>query len=96
MKDKLSKDEFLAKIIKLASENPEFKQKLVENPKEVFEKIVDFKFPEDFEIAVHQDTQRTLNIVLPDTTDELSEVELAAVSGGVCWDDSCTYSGCCP
>jgi len=92
----LNKQEFLAKILKAASENPEFKEKLLQNPKAVIETMANFQLPDDFEIIVHQDTPTKLNIVLPVTSDELSEVELSAVAGGVCWTDcSCEDNVSC-
>jgi hypothetical protein len=76
---------FKDNLIKNAAENPEFKEKLINNPKEVVEKRLNYKLPENFEIAVHEDTPMKLNIVLPLDSAELSEVELAAVSGGGCY-----------
>lgn len=97
MKDNPNKDEFLSKILRYAAERPEFKEKLLKNPKAVVEKMANFNFPDDFEVAVYEDTPTKLNIVLPNTSDELSEVELSAVSGGVCW-THCSCEGdtsCC-
>jgi len=90
MSDISNKQEFVSKIISYAGERPEFKEKLLKNPKAVVEKMANFKFPEDFEVSVYEDTPTKLNIVLPNTSDELSEVELSAVSGGVCW----TFCSC--
>lgn len=98
MADMPSKQEFISKILKLAAERPEFKEKLFKDPKAVIEKMANFKFPDDFEVVVHEDTPSKLNIVLPNTSDELSEVELSAVAGGVCW-EHCICEGdnsCCP
>jgi len=89
MNDMLNKQEFLSKVIKNASENPEFRQRLTQNAKEVIEEMVNFKFPEEYEIEVHEDTPSKLNIVLPSMSEELSEVDLSAISGGVCWNHSC-------
>ena len=85
MPDIPEKHEFFEKILKLAAENPGFREKLLKNPKEAIQSMVNFTFPDDFEIAVHEDTPLKLNIILPDTSDELSEVELSVVSGGSDW-----------
>jgi hypothetical protein len=87
MQDMQNQQEFMSKILKAAAEKPEFRKMLIENPKEMIEKMSNFKLPEDFEVAVHEDTPTKLNIVLPVVSDELSEVELSAVAGGVCWTD---------
>lgn len=93
MPDMLNKQEFLSNIIKRSSEDPEFKAQFLQNPKGVIEDLANFEFPADFEIAVHEDTPSKLNIVLPGTSDELSEVDLSAVSGGVCWNHTCNDYG---
>jgi len=92
MENQTKKSEIISKMISAAMESPELKAKLIENPKGVLEFMTNFKLPEDFEIVVHEDTPNKLNIVLPSNIEELSELELSAVSGGVCW-DNCD-SGC--
>jgi hypothetical protein len=79
--------DFINKIISAAQEKPEFRKLLLDDPKKVFENKFNFKLPENFEIVVHEDTANKLNIVLPHTSEELTEVELSAVSGGICWTD---------
>jgi len=92
MENQVNKDVLISRILKAAQESPEFREKLIANPKSIFENQSKFKLPEDFEIAVHEDSPNKLNIVIPQKSEELSEVELSAVSGGVCW-DNCDY-GC--
>lgn len=90
------KQEFLNKIVKLAAEKPEFKEKLLQNPQEAIQSLVSFTLPEQFEIVVHEDTPNKINIVLPDTSGELSEIELAAISGGdEYWDWWNRPGSCC-
>lgn len=79
-----NKQEIIATIVKLAIEKPEFKEKLLKSPKEAVEALINTKLPENFELVVHEDSPTKINIVLPNTSDELSEVELLAVSGGCC------------
>jgi hypothetical protein len=83
-----SKKNFLDKVLKAAAEDPGLKEMLLKNPKEVFESRLNFKLPENFEIVVHEDTPVKINIVLPSESEELSEFELAAVAGGICWSDT--------
>jgi len=88
-----SKENFLEKVKKLASESPEFKAKLIADPKTVIQERLKFRLPDDLEIAVHEDKPNRINLVLTEPKEELSELELSAVSGGVCWDD-CVESSC--
>lgn len=74
------------RIITRAKEDPEFKQHLLRNAKEVFEQELGQKLPESLEIVALQQSPQKLYITLPMTRDELapelSEEELEAVSGG--------------
>jgi hypothetical protein len=75
------------KIITKARENPQFKQQLLTNPKQVFEQELGQQLPNDFEVEVLQQTPHKFYLVLPMSIDELaqaylSEEELEAVSGG--------------
>jgi hypothetical protein len=85
MSDSNGQQGFINKVIKAASENPEFRTMFLADPKKVLEDKLNIKLPEDFEIVVHQDTAAKLNITLPYHSEELTDVELSAVSGGVCW-----------
>jgi len=93
MEKQNNKNLLIDRIIKAAQESPEFRENLISNPKNIFEMQSQFKLPEDFEIVVHEDTPNKLNIVLPRTSEELSDIELSAVSGGVCW-DNCVNNSC--
>ena len=84
---KKQKEESLEGIIRAAMESPKFREKLLADPKAVLESQFKFKFPDSIEVVVHEDAPNKLNIVLPVATNELSELELSAVSGGVCWDN---------
>jgi len=95
MPDHNQNETVINRIISAAIENPEFRQKLVADPKKALENHFKFKFPDNYEIVVHEDNPKKFNIVLPLTSDELSEAELSAVSGGMCWDD-CDDYGCYP
>jgi hypothetical protein len=87
------KQDFIGKIAMAAALNPELKEALLKNPKEVMEAKLGFKLPDDFEINVIQDTPNKINIVIPFKSEELTEAELSAVSGGVCWE---YCDACCP
>jgi hypothetical protein len=81
---------FMGSLIKEAESNPQFRERFISNPKDVLEEKLNFKLPEDFEVIVHQDTPQRLNIVLPLQSEELSEIELEAISGAGCY----THNDC--
>ena len=87
MENQITKSNFVQNILNAAAKSPDFRKRLIENPKSALEYMLKFKLPTDTEIVVHEDTPKRLNIVLPYHAEELSEVELSAVSGGVCWDN---------
>jgi len=89
----ISKENFMQRITKASAESPEFRAKFMADPKSTIEANLKFKLPDNLEIVVHEDTPNKLNIVLPAVSEELSEIELSAVSGGVCWDD-CDDNSC--
>jgi len=94
MENQQNKENLVSRLVKMAQESPEFRAKLIANPKAIFEFQAKFKLPDNFEIIVHEDTPNKLNIVLPNSVEELSEVELSAVSGGVCWENCDGGCGC--
>lgn len=61
--------------------------KLIADPKVVIEAQLQFTFTDNFEISVHENTANTLHILMPDIAEELSEIELSAVSGCLCWNN---------
>lgn len=66
----LTREQFEAEIIKKAWKDPEYKKRLLESPKEVLEeelgKIVEgVRFPENFEVSVHEETPYSIHLVLP-------------------------------
>jgi hypothetical protein len=81
-----SPDNIEKQIIIKAQENPDFKQRLLNNTKEVFEEELGQKLPEDLEIIAVQQSPQKIYITLPMNRDELapelSQEELEAVAGG--------------
>ncbi|EKE12468.1 MAG: hypothetical protein ACD_13C00203G0002 [uncultured bacterium] len=63
----------------------QFRAELEKNPKAAMEKLLGQSLPPEVEIKLAVDDPNTLNIVIPEkigATGELSEDELASVSGG--------------
>jgi hypothetical protein len=90
----LQKENFMQKVAQKAAESPEFRANFKANPKSMMEEKLQFKLPDDLEIVVMEDSPNKIHIVLPSAKEELSELELSSVSGGVCWDYDDGSCGC--
>ncbi len=78
---------FESKIITKAWQDGNFKQELLINPKEVFERESGTKAPEGLQITILEETPLHYYMVLPvkpnlGESEELSEEALEAVAGG--------------
>lgn len=76
------------KIAECAAENPEFREKLLADPKAAVAELLGKELPEGLNIVIHEESEDTLHFVIPPTGGELSAAEMASVTGGVCWSDS--------
>ncbi len=83
----LSRADFEQKLLALATSTPDARAKLISDPKSVIEEMLGSELPAEINIVVHEENADTLHFVLPPANDELNAAELAAVAGGVCWDD---------
>jgi hypothetical protein len=90
------RQDFIDSLINETHSNPGLREKLLASPKEVIEEKLNFRIPDDFEIAVHEDTPMKMNIVLPVSSEELTEIDLAAVSGAGCYTyvPQCDHGDC--
>lgn len=72
-------------ILERAEKNPVFCNELCEDPHSVLTELAGFQIAKDVKVIVHNATDSKYYIVLPEPTNgspELSESELATVSGG--------------
>ena len=74
-------EEFSSYIQKKATEDTEFRFRLLADPKGVIGEELDLPIPDGFNVVVHEDTPNTANFVLPPSA-ALTEKELAASVGG--------------
>ncbi len=76
--------EILIELNKRTFTDPEFKKQYLEDPKSVIEKTLGIKLPNDFEVAIHENTPKKLNIALSldPSSLELSDEQLELVAGG--------------
>lgn len=68
-----------------AAKNPQYRDALLKNPKQVVEAQLGTTFPQSMQVRVIQDTADQVHIVLPHIPkegEELSESDLEMVAGG--------------
>jgi hypothetical protein len=75
-----------AALIRKCSEDPDFRAKVLENPKGMLEEALGQKLPENVSIFVHQEDLRTLHFSIPplrsDLEKELTDEQLEQIAGG--------------
>jgi hypothetical protein len=95
-------------LIEKAMKDPNFRKRLVENPKAVIEVEMGVELPPSINLTILEEDPRTVYLILPfvpaqpDTT-ELAETELESIAGGgaftgftFCWTCHCPpYSEDC-
>jgi hypothetical protein len=76
------------RIVERSLEDDSFRQRLLEDPKTSVEEELGTQLPESVQVRAVEESAQTIYLVLPPATqqegDELSDLELEAVSGG--WD----------
>jgi hypothetical protein len=72
--------------------DPEFRARLLADPRGTLSELAGAEVPEFIEVTVHEESLSAVHIVIPAATgDEIAEEDLELVAGGaVCWTDSCT------
>ena len=76
-----TQDTMLEKLITKTEEDPHFRQWLLANPRSAVKETLNIEVPDDFEIVVHADDDRTAHLVLPPSA-ELSDAQLQRAAGG--------------
>lgn len=66
------------------SRDPQFRQRLLRDPKGTLSSVFGIDVPDDMDVHVHEETPSDIHITIPGSP-ELSEHELEMVAGGVCW-----------
>lgn len=74
--------ELKEQILTRASEDSEFRARLIADPKATISAETGISIPDGFDVAVHEDSATTAHLVLPPSS-ELTEAELKEVAGGV-------------
>ena len=76
--------ELKAKVLSKAAEDGDFRARLIADPKAAIASEVGTTVPDGFDVVVHEDSATTAHLVLPPSP-QLTEADLAAVSGGASW-----------
>ena len=74
------------KIVGKATEDPDFRARLLSDPKGAIGQELNVTIPASLSIEVHEESEATAHLILPPRS-KLSEGDLQAVSGGITWDD---------
>ena len=74
--------EMKTQIMKKATEDGDFRAKLLADPKPVISAELGLSIPERFTIQVHEDDATSAHVVLP-LSDHLTDEELAEIAAGV-------------
>ncbi len=69
-------------IIRKASEDSAFRQRLLKDPRKTVESVLGVDLPPDMEIHVLEETPSKFYLVLPCPEDELSDADLERAAGG--------------
>jgi len=90
-------------LIEKAMKDPEFRKRLIENPKAVIQEVTGVELPPSFNLSILEEDPQTVYLVLPCIPTpldemELTENELEMVAGGRAEDSVliCTVFGCPP
>ncbi len=74
--------EYQDKIVKKASEDNNFRAQLMSDPTAAIGAELKVEMPKELIVKVHEDSQNTVNLVLPPRL-QLNEEELEGVAGGI-------------
>ena len=75
--------EMQAHLMAKASNDPDFRELLVANPRGAINEEFGLKVPDNVKFVVHESDLSTIHLTLPPDFEELGEEQLEAVSGGV-------------
>ena len=78
--------EMREKLVERANGDPDFRARLLDDPKGVIEKELDVSLPKWLSVHVHEDSATSAHLVLP-PDGALSDDDLREVTGGYSWED---------
>lgn len=87
-----SRADLLQRISQQSIEDPEFRVRLLADPRGVIGEMIGVSIPETINVTVHEETLTDIHLVLENNSAALSEDDLELVSGG--WNGG-ACGGCC-
>lgn len=81
----MTRGEMADHLSKFAADNPDYRQALRDNPKDIVTRQFGIQVPDNISLKVVEDSADTIHVVLPHAVaagDELSDSDLEAVAGG--------------
>jgi hypothetical protein len=78
-----ARDEFERAVAQKASQDPDFKRRLLANPKEALKAAFGVEIPKDVAFQVLEETPSRFYLVLPVAMQELSDEDLEKAAGGL-------------
>jgi hypothetical protein len=83
-----TREDVQAMVIARAMQDPDYKQRLMDDPRGVLAEALMVSIPDFVEVTVHEDSLTDVHLVLPaPSVDALSDDDLELVAGGKCWDN---------
>ena len=74
--------EMRSKIVARATDDPDFRTRLLTDPKGAVADELDIRIPDTMSVQVHEESAMSAHLVLPPAV-SLSESDLQAISGGI-------------
>ena len=82
--------ELRTRILTRASEDGDFRARLIADPKSAISSEIGNAIPEGFDVMVHEDSATTAHLVLPPSP-KLTEAEMEMAAGGASWVPTITW-----
>jgi hypothetical protein len=80
-------------VIEQCAQDPNFKARLLADPRAVIGELIGVEVPESVTITIHEESLTDIHLVLANDSSALSEEDLELVSGG--WNGgACQACGC--
>lgn len=82
----MSRGEMQDLLIQFSTQNPDYRQQLLENPREIVERQFGYEVPDGVNLEAVEETANTAYVVVPHVPEEGAELEdadLEKVAGGV-------------